>query len=241
MYGGDYGVIAIGGTLEYDKNMLTLKSRSAQGNWSISYNDANGKFVADRDGGWAKSGETVVRLTFQANSGKKGNTTVTVKNVSVADGFEEKNLANTSRTITINEKKKDEEQNNNQNNEQNNNQNNNGQGNNQGTTTRPGNNQTNNSSRTPVPTQNVEPTPEPTPEVTPEETPTPTQNLTPTPDYEYQYEQKEVKLNQRENNGPSIIVYILGGIAVLLIIAIIVVIYLVKVKNKDIKQLLRGK
>lgn len=98
---GENGVLILGGRIEYDKNVLTLTERNAEGAWSLSYNKSNGKFVADRNDGFAKTNENVFTLTFKVNENANGNTTITVKDTAVSDANEEKTIGGTSKTVTI--------------------------------------------------------------------------------------------------------------------------------------------
>lgn len=111
---GDNGVIIFGGTVEYDKNVLTYIGKSGEGNWSVSYNNSNGKFVADRDEGFATSNETVLKLKFKVNDNATGSTTIAVKNAAVSDAKEDKDTGGASKTISIKAKETDKDNNQNQ-------------------------------------------------------------------------------------------------------------------------------
>ncbi|MCI8833628.1 MAG: hypothetical protein HFJ19_05495 [Clostridia bacterium] len=66
------GIIALGGTLEYDKNSLQLVKMEAQGNWTKpSFNETNGKFVTDRDNNYATKDETVFTRASTERSSKR--------------------------------------------------------------------------------------------------------------------------------------------------------------------------
>lgn len=98
---GENGVLIFGGTIEYDRNVLTLTGRSGEGDWSLSYNKSNGKFVADRNDGFATTNEKVLTLTFKVNENATGNTIITVKDTIVSDAKEEKAIGGLSKTVTI--------------------------------------------------------------------------------------------------------------------------------------------
>lgn len=98
---GENGVLILGGRIEYDKSVLTLTEKNAEGDWSLSYNKSNGKFVADRNDGFAKANENVFTLIFKVNENASGNTTITVKDTAVSDAKEEKTIGGTSKTVNI--------------------------------------------------------------------------------------------------------------------------------------------
>ena len=100
----DKGVIIYGGTVEYDKNILTCTGKSGAGEWAPSFNKENGKFVADRDNGFAKTGETVLKLTFKVKEGASGSTSITVKDALASDGIEDKSAGTAKTTINIKSK-----------------------------------------------------------------------------------------------------------------------------------------
>lgn len=96
-----YGLLALGGVLEYDKTKLEYNSMSTgSGTWAKpSYNSSNGKLVTDSEG--EKGNGTVFKITFTAKKGVSGNAFVTLKNISVADIDEEIKLGNATKTISI--------------------------------------------------------------------------------------------------------------------------------------------
>lgn len=95
------GIIALGATLEYDKNILSLVGMSGQNSWANpSYNEANGKLVTDR-GSLTSSDETVFKITFKVKENSKANTTITLKDIAVSNGMEEIKVANLTKTIDI--------------------------------------------------------------------------------------------------------------------------------------------
>ena len=107
---GDRGVLIFGGTVEYDRKVLTCVEQNGEKNWSLSYNDANGKFVADRNNGFATSNETVLKLKFKVNENATGKTTITVKETAVSNAKELIDTGVVSKTISI-EDKEDEDEN----------------------------------------------------------------------------------------------------------------------------------
>lgn len=100
----DKGIIALGATLEYDKDSLTLVKMEGKNGWSTpSYNEANGKIVMDRNG-FATSDETMFQITFKVKDQVSGaNQSITLKDISVADGDEESTVATATKSITIKE------------------------------------------------------------------------------------------------------------------------------------------
>lgn len=99
------GIIAIEATLEYEKECLTLLKMEGQNEWDtpvkdLSYNEANGKLVIDKKG-LAKSNETILKITFKANETNNKDTTVSLKNIVVADGSVPAQITDTTKTITI--------------------------------------------------------------------------------------------------------------------------------------------
>ena len=104
------GIIAIEGTLEYDKDCLTLSKMQGQNDWSsaidgISYNPLTGKFVIDKDG-LAKKDEVILKIIFTVNSTDKKSTTVKLKDIIVADGTVPAKISEATKTITIKEEQK---------------------------------------------------------------------------------------------------------------------------------------
>lgn len=96
------GIIALGGTLEYDKNSLELVKMEAQGDWTKpSYNEDNGKFVADRDKNYATKDESVFKITFKVKEESKKDITITLKDISASNGKEDIKTDNVSKVITI--------------------------------------------------------------------------------------------------------------------------------------------
>lgn len=97
----DRGINLLGAILEYDKNSLTLVKMEGKNTWSTpSYNEANGKLTTDRNG-FATTNETIFQITFKVNDQANKNTTITLKNIEVADGNQEKEISNATKSITI--------------------------------------------------------------------------------------------------------------------------------------------
>ncbi len=95
------GIIALGATLEYDKDSLSLVGMSGQNSWANpSYNEANGKLVTDR-GSLTSSDETVFKITFKVKENSKSNTTITLKDIAASNGIEEIKVSNLTKTINI--------------------------------------------------------------------------------------------------------------------------------------------
>lgn len=99
------GIIAIEATLEYDKDCLTLSKMEGQNSWDtpiegLSYNEANGKLVIDKKG-LAKSDETILKITFVVNETSKKDSTVSLKNITVADGTVPAVISDVAINVTI--------------------------------------------------------------------------------------------------------------------------------------------
>lgn len=100
------GIIAIGATLEYDKDSLTLVKMEGQNDWEtpvngISYNEANGEMAINK-GGLGKSDETFLRITFKVNKESKQNPTISLSNIKVGDGTTPATVNTVNKTITVN-------------------------------------------------------------------------------------------------------------------------------------------
>lgn len=152
------GFIAVGATLEYDKDSLEFVKTSGGDNWSNpSYNENNGKLATDRND-LSKNDETMFSITFKVKEGSKANPTITLKNIEASGGSDTGDVKtdDVTKTITVkgvttnpnpDDTNKPGEDNNpgDNNNQGGNNQGNNNQGgNNQGNNTQGGNNQGNN-------------------------------------------------------------------------------------------------
>lgn len=103
----DRGVIALGATLEYDKQSLTLVKMQGLNEWETpkegkSYNSANGKLAIERDS-VGKNNEVFLRLTFKVNDNSKQNLNVVLKDITVADGTTPAKLNQVSSNITVTE------------------------------------------------------------------------------------------------------------------------------------------
>lgn len=96
------GIIALGGTLEYDKSSLELVKMVPQGDWTKpSYNEANGKFVTDRDKNYATKDESVFKIIFKVKEESKKDLTISIKDISASNGKEDIKTDNVSKVITI--------------------------------------------------------------------------------------------------------------------------------------------
>lgn len=104
---GDRGVFTFGGTVEYDKKLLTCIEYTGGNNWSTSYNEETRKFVADRNNGFATTNETVIKFKFKVNETATGKTTINLKKVAVANGKELTDIKDVSKTISIKAKDTD--------------------------------------------------------------------------------------------------------------------------------------
>ena len=99
------GVISFGGTLEYDKDSLTLVKMEGQNGWETpssgsAYNEANGKIAITRSG-VGKNNETIFKMTFKVKEASKQNLTVTLKEIIISDGSEPFKINNVSQNITV--------------------------------------------------------------------------------------------------------------------------------------------
>lgn len=102
------GIIALEAVLEYDRDCLTLSKMEGQNSWhtpvkGLSYNESNGKLVMDKEG-LAKSNETILEITFIAKETSQKDTTVSLKNIIVADGTAPAKIGTTYKKITIKDK-----------------------------------------------------------------------------------------------------------------------------------------
>lgn len=101
----DRGVISFGGTLEYDKDSLKLEKIQGLNGWETptigsSYNEANGKFIVTRSG-LGKNDETIFKLTFTVKKESKENATITLKDMTLADGTAPAKVNEVTKNITI--------------------------------------------------------------------------------------------------------------------------------------------
>lgn len=84
------GVIAFSGTLEYEKNILTLVKMEGQNGWEtptegVTYNSENGEIVITRNA-QGKNDEVIFKITFKVKDNSKNSTSVVLRNAMVADG-----------------------------------------------------------------------------------------------------------------------------------------------------------
>ena len=99
----DRGIIAFGGTLEYDKDSLTMLEMKGTDKWSNpSYNETKGKLVTDRNG-FATEDETVFSVKFLVKEESKKNLVITLKDISVSSGEEMVSAEDIYKNITIKE------------------------------------------------------------------------------------------------------------------------------------------
>lgn len=82
------GIIALGATIDYDRNNLEYVNIEGQGNWTKpSYNDANGKFAVDRNDGYATTEETIAKVTFKAKENMNvEETKIVLKEITSSNG-----------------------------------------------------------------------------------------------------------------------------------------------------------
>lgn len=101
----DKGVISLGGTLEYDKDSLELVGMEGKNGWEtpidgVSFNKDNGKIAITRNG-LGKNNETVFTIKFKVKEGSKKNLTVTLKDITVADGTSPAKISVADTKITV--------------------------------------------------------------------------------------------------------------------------------------------
>ncbi len=101
------GVISFGGTLEYDKDSLTLVKMEGQNGWETpsngsTYNEAKGKIAIARNG-VGKNNETIFKITFKVKETKKQNLTIRLKDMIIADGTVPFKISNVSQNIAVKE------------------------------------------------------------------------------------------------------------------------------------------
>lgn len=99
----DNGIIAFVGELEYDKNNLEYLGMEGKNGWATpSYNEANGKFVSDRNT-YSENNEVMFQINFKVKSESAENVKIAVKNIEISNGtygtFKD---ATTNITIKIN-------------------------------------------------------------------------------------------------------------------------------------------
>lgn len=81
----DDGVIAFSGTLEYDKQKLTLVKFEGVNGWEGQDDISTGKIAITRSAP-TKSDGPILKIIFKANEKSEGNTTISLKDVMLADG-----------------------------------------------------------------------------------------------------------------------------------------------------------
>lgn len=99
------GIIAIGATLSYDTNSLTLIEIEGENKWSDPFhNPSNGKITSFKNQ-LSTNNENVFKITFEVNEkGKAGDSAwIKIDNFEISDGDEEKNCGGSSINIAIGE------------------------------------------------------------------------------------------------------------------------------------------
>lgn len=86
----ELGVIAFGGTLEYDKTKLELVKFEGENDWETptegrTYNPTTGKIAIDRKTP-GKSDEGIIKITFKAKEKIEGTANISLKDIMLADG-----------------------------------------------------------------------------------------------------------------------------------------------------------
>jgi len=97
------GIIAIGASLSYDTNSLTLVDIEGENKWSDPfYNSSNGKITSFKNK-LSTSNENILKITFKVNEkGKATNSAwIKISNFEISDGDEEKNCGGNSMNIVI--------------------------------------------------------------------------------------------------------------------------------------------
>lgn len=97
------GIIAIGATLSYDRNSLTLVGIEGENNWSNPfYKDSSGKLTSVKNK-LSTSNENVFKITFEVNEKGKAESSawININNFEISDGEEENNCGGNSINIAI--------------------------------------------------------------------------------------------------------------------------------------------
>jgi len=94
------GIIALGGTLVYNKDELEFKGISNAENWSTSYNSNNGKFIADRSDR-TKDSEAVFNINFKVIAEEKNNVNVTLSDLEASGGNGAIKISDASASVDI--------------------------------------------------------------------------------------------------------------------------------------------
>lgn len=95
------GIIAIGATLSYDKDSLTIEKMEGQNGWDTpSYNEANGELALTRNA-LTKNNETFLKVTFKVKEGSKQNPTITLNNITIGDGLAPMAVNSVTKKITV--------------------------------------------------------------------------------------------------------------------------------------------
>lgn len=99
--GFEEGIVALGGTLDYDKDSLELVKFEAGENWAKpSYYENSKKFATDRSG-YGKDDETVFKIVFKVKDDANEDANIKLSEVSGSDGEDEITLDDITAKITI--------------------------------------------------------------------------------------------------------------------------------------------
>ena len=100
----DRGIITFAGTLEFDKQSLEIVNMEGVNGWKTpgetEYNPSNGKLVLDRSG-FATKDETILKIKFKVKETSRGNLTVILKDITVADGVAPVKVTTVDKGLTI--------------------------------------------------------------------------------------------------------------------------------------------
>lgn len=100
----DRGIITFTGTLDFDKESLEIVNMEGVNGWKTpgetEYNPSNGKLVLDRSG-FATKDETMLKIKFKVKETSRGNLTVILKDITVADGVAPIKVTTVDKGFTI--------------------------------------------------------------------------------------------------------------------------------------------
>lgn len=97
------GIVALGGTLEFDEKSLELVKMEGKGTWANpTYNEENGKLVTERNG-YATSNETVFTMVFKVKQESKENLEIVLSNVSASNGDQDIKVDDINTTVSVKE------------------------------------------------------------------------------------------------------------------------------------------
>ncbi len=103
----EQGIIALGGTINYNKDELEFVKVTNSGNWSASYNSDNGKFVADRSDR-TKEDETVFNVIFKVKVEDEKSVDVKLSDLEASGGDGAIKISDANATITVKGKNSDQ-------------------------------------------------------------------------------------------------------------------------------------